>query len=216
VIFSVIPYKTPWNILGTLFGMILLAGAGCVWLVSQLTRRRAQLGIGLLLLVATGHLLWVSYITNFVWPADPRNPYVYGHTSNDIYDIVHRIDAISRVDSMGKKMYIEVVAPGGDYWPLPWYLREYPNVGWWTEVNFQVPLAPLVIAKPSVEQALLRKMYTVPPPGQRDLYVPLFDHPMDLRPGVEIRGYVKNDLRERFRENSATSPGTQFTPENDG
>lgn len=216
VIFSIIPYKTPWNILGTLFGMILLAGAGGAWLISKLSGRWVQAGLGLILIIATGYLLRVSYITNFDLPADPRNPYVYGHTSNDIYDIVNRINAISDVAPQGKNMYIEVIAPGGDYWPLPWYLRDFPHVGWWTAVNLKVPLAPLVIAKPSVEQTLLQKMYTVPPPGQRDLYVPLFDHPRDLRPGVEIRGYVTNDLWERFQDRSADLPGTQATPGSNG
>jgi len=59
-------------------------------------------------------------------------------------------------------------------------------------------------------------MYAVPPPGQRDLYVPLFDHPMDLRPGVEIRGYVKNDLWEKFRDQERPAPAAQLTPENHG
>lgn len=29
----------------------------------------------------------------------------------------------------GVKMPIDIVAP--EYWPLPWYLREYKNVGYW-------------------------------------------------------------------------------------
>lgn len=216
VIFSAIPYKTPWNILGTLFGMILLAGAGAVWLVSNLPGRGLRIGIVVLLLAGTGWLFRLTVTTNFTLPADPRNPYVYGHTSTDIDAIVQRINAIARVDPLGKEMYIEVIAPGGDYWPLPWYLRAYPNVGWWTAVDLQVPLAPLIIAKPAVEQTLLQKMYALPPPGQRDLYVPLFDHPMELRPGVEIRGYVKNDLWEKFRDQETSLPPAHLNSENHG
>jgi len=81
-------------------------------------------------------------------------------------------------------MYIEVISPEHDYWPLPWYLRAFPNVGWWSEVDMGVPAAPL----------------EVPPPGERDLYVPLFDSYMEMRPTVEIRGYVIKSLWDRYQQ----------------
>ena len=43
------------------------------------------------------------------------------------------------------------------------------------------------------------RLYEVPPPGERELYVSLFDRPVELRPGVELRGYVASGLLERFR-----------------
>ena len=53
----------------------------------------------------------------------------------------------------GTDLYIEVISPEHDYWPLPWYLRAYPNVGWWSEVDMNVRAAPLIIAKPEAEPA---------------------------------------------------------------
>jgi hypothetical protein len=41
-----------------------------------------------------------------------------------------------------------------------------------------------------MEPGLLHKFYEVPPPGQRELYVPMFDRYTELRPSVEVRGYV--------------------------
>ena len=64
----------------------------------------------------------------------------------------------------------------------------------------EVPAAPLIIAKPDVEPALLRKLYEVPPPGERDLYVPLLDSYAELRPTVEIRGYVVKSLWDRYQQ----------------
>ena len=40
----------------------------------------------------------------------------------------------------------------------------------------------------------------MPPPGERRLYVPLFDRAMFLRPGKELRGYVTLDLRNAVLE----------------
>ena len=97
-------------------------------------------------------------------------------------------------------MYIEVICPAHDYWPLPWYLRAFPNVGWWSEVDVSVPAAPLIICKPSLEPALLKKLYEVPPPGQRDLYLPLFDSYSEIRPTVEVRGYVVKSLWDRYEQ----------------
>jgi hypothetical protein len=34
----------------------------------------------------------------------------------------------------------------------------------------------------------------VPPPGQREMYVNMFDREVDLRPRVEVRGYVAKSL----------------------
>ena len=61
------------------------------------------------------------------------------------------------------------------------------------------PAAPIIIASPSVETALMRKLYELPAPGEKNLYVPLFDTYMELRPKVELRGYVTKDLYESVK-----------------
>jgi hypothetical protein len=52
----------------------------------------------------------------------------------------------------------------------------------------------VILATPDMEPALLHRIYEVPPPGQREMYVNMFDRPVDLRPGLEIRGYVAKSL----------------------
>jgi hypothetical protein len=61
-------------------------------------------------------------------------------------------------------------------------------------VTDRVISASVIIASPSAEKELLKKLYDLPPPGQKKLYVPLFDRYMELRPQVELRGYVPKDL----------------------
>jgi len=139
-----------------------------------------------------------AYFSNYKYYEDSTNPYVYAHPVSDIYQVASRVEELTAVHPDGQNMYIEVIFPNDDYWPLPWYLRGYPNIAWWKEVNEKTPAAPVILASPSVEKDLVRKLYEYPPPGERNLYVPLFDSYVALRPQEEIRGYVRKDLWDEF------------------
>jgi hypothetical protein len=69
-------------------------------------------------------------------------------------------------------------------------------VAWWNGVSETVPNAPVIFATPDMEEALARKLYDLPPPGERELYVGIFERPVELRPGVELRGYAARSLWE--------------------
>ena len=45
----------------------------------------------------------------------------------------------------------------------------------------------------------MRKLYDLPPPGERELYVSIFERPVELRPRVELRGYAASRLWEDYR-----------------
>lgn len=203
--YSVIPYKTPWNMLSFLHGMILLAGAGAMAMFKMLSLRSVR-AIALIVLLGGGmHLAWQSYLANYRYDENPANPYVYAHPVNDVFEIVQRVEEIAQIHPDGRKMHVQVICPDNDYWPLPWYLRAFDNIGWWREVDIATPAAQLVIAAPQFEPALLHKFYELPPPGQRYLYVPLFDGYTELRPQIELRGYVRKDLWDRLQEHEASS-----------
>lgn len=195
-IYSMIPYKTPWSMLGFYHGMILLAALGATSLLTIKANMTLRVFIILFFILGVSHLCYQSYLLNFKYETDPSNPYVYAHTSKDIFALTQRIEEIAQVHPDGKNMVIEVICQEDDYWPLPWYLRSFPNVGWWNKVNFSQPAAGVIIASPEVESELLKKLYEWFPPGEKDLYVPLFQFPNELRPGVEIRGYVTKDLMD--------------------
>jgi hypothetical protein len=57
-----------------------------------------------------------------------------------------------------------------------------------------------------MEAALVRRIYDVPAPGERELFVPIFDVPVELRPGVELRGYAAASLWDSFRAREAAEP----------
>ncbi|NOR13202.1 MAG: TIGR03663 family protein [Candidatus Aminicenantes bacterium] len=198
LIYSIIPYKTPWSMLGFYHGMILLAAIGATSLLTIKMNTILRIFIFLFLVLGVSNLLKQSYLSNFKYEADPSNPYIYAHTSRDIFVIAERIEEIATIHPDGKNMVIEVICPEDDYWPLPWYLRFFPNVGWWNRVNFSQPAAQVIIAFPSVESELLKKLYEWPPPGERSLYLPLFRSTTELRPQVEIRGYVTKELMDLY------------------
>ncbi len=203
VVYSAIPYKTPWCMLGFLHGMILLAGVGAVTLIKAAPNIVLRLVVVCLLIAGTVHLTWQAYSGNYKYYADNRNPYVYAHPTTDVFTIVQRVEEIARVHEDGYKMHIQVICPESDYWPLPWYLRSFTNVGWWDKIDESAPSASMIIASASMEQELIRKLYELPPPGKKNLYVPLFDTYMELRPWIELRGYVRKELWDRFQQSQS-------------
>ncbi|MBD3385680.1 TIGR03663 family protein [candidate division KSB1 bacterium] len=202
LLYSLIPYKTPWSMLSFYFGFVVLSVRALTGLWHRLKSFKLRVSYSFLVVIMIGFQGWQCYALNFRYKAHPSNPYVYGHTSEDIFTLVEKIDQIARVHPRGKEMYIEVVCPNDDYWPLPWYLRSYPNAGYWSDVSFETPPAPLIVASPKVENRLLQKLYSVPEPGQRYLYVPLFNQSIELRAGVEIRAYSKKSLFDLYRHQS--------------
>ena len=188
---SAMPYKTPWLVLSALQPLIVTAGFGVSALLKWLEARRLRpLGI-VITAVMVFHLAWQSWMASFRYYDDPVNPYVYSQPGDDVREIAATAKrAVQRGGST-----LQVVCTGNDYWPLPWYLRALPHVGWWSGVGEPFVLTDVMLASPEFEPALLKRMYELPPPGERGLYVPLFDRPMFLRPGNELRGYIRLDLR---------------------
>ena len=142
--YSLIPYKTPWCLLGFWHGAILLAGLGATALVESTRTRPARAVVLGLLAVGTAHLGWQAWRAVIPYAADRRNPYVYAQTSPDALNLVERVEALARVHPEGGRMFVQVAAPESDYGPLPWYLRDLEQVAWSAEVPEQ-PSAPVLI-----------------------------------------------------------------------
>jgi uncharacterized protein (TIGR03663 family) len=150
-LYSAVPYKTPWCALSFLHGYILLAGVGVGALIEGL---RGREGVGraagvwavrlLVVLLAARHLSQ-TYRACYKLPADPRNPYVYAHTGTDAMNLVAAVEEAAQ-RAQGADTMIALAVPTPDTWPLPWYLRRYRQVGYWTRVQ-DVPASfdPVVV-----------------------------------------------------------------------
>ncbi|MHC4753039.1 MAG: hypothetical protein ACYTFW_24645 [Planctomycetota bacterium] len=108
-------------------------------------------------------------------------------------------------------MSIDVICPGDDYWPLPWYLRSFKKIRWSNQVVNNTNSAPLIIASPEVEAALTNKLYALTPLEERQMYLFLFDQPyyMWLRPEVKLLGFVRKDLWESFQQHQIKEVETE-------
>jgi uncharacterized protein (TIGR03663 family) len=191
--YAAIPYKTPWCLLGFLHGLILLAGAGAAFLLQMPGSAAARGLLGISLLAATAHLGWQAYAGSFRFASDPRNPYVYAQTGPDVLRLRRRVEELCRAHPDGSRMPIQVVGRA-NLWPLPWYLRDRSGVEWWTGISETAPVAPLVVLTPDLEPELVRRLYELPPPGERELFMRVFEDPVWLRPGVELRAYAAKSL----------------------
>jgi predicted membrane-bound mannosyltransferase len=104
--------------------MAILA-AGALAAVNRLPTGRfvaAALAIAVL-----GMLGKQTRLVAFQRPADARNPYAYVHSSPDVMKIRQLAEeALARSPDQPIRVVSE------EYWPLPWYLRGLPRVGFWT------------------------------------------------------------------------------------
>ena len=158
-IFSAIPYKTPWNLLPFYAGAFALAGVGFAALVNSDRPRWSRASLAGALAVGSIHLGWQAWRASITYAADPRNPYVYAQTVPDAVRMAARIRNLSALHPDGARMQVSVIAPPSEQWPLPWYLRAMPNVGYWTAPGDVLALqAPVIVSSlehtPALEQAL--------------------------------------------------------------
>ena len=199
-IFFAIPYKTPWNILPFYTPLAILAA----WFFLLLWGRSVRAGQRVICVAAAvlmvAHISWQTFNDNFRTSHDPCNPWVYAHPGEDVRKIAAEVEKISATAPEGKSIHVEVIVPEHGYWPLPWYLREYPNTGWYEEADLSVPSAPLIICAPESLTKLSRKLFEIPPPGRRHLYIPLMESDPELRPGTNVTLYLRKDYWDRYMD----------------
>ncbi len=193
LILFAIPYKTPWNILTVHAELLILAGIGLDDLATMMKKNRGII-IGLVV-IAFGMMTKQALSLNHRYDCHPCNPWVYAHPGADVAEITHAVEKATSV-AEGQQTFIQVIVPGHEYWPLPWTLRRFTHIGWYDHVDEYTPAAPIILIAPQEEAGLIHKLYHSPPPGERFLYLPLWREYRELRPGVEIRGYVRKDIWE--------------------
>jgi uncharacterized protein (TIGR03663 family) len=183
--YSLVPYKTPWLALSLILPLAIMAG----YLIEEGFRAGAQggnafvIGVFSFLAVAAGVVfsLYQAVDLSFIHYDDDSYAYVYAHTNRDFLNLVSEIESIAADNPEHKDIGISVISP--EHWPLPWYLRDYPNAGYYGKL-IDTP-APVVIA-------LLPQV----PEVQRVLgsnYRRVSTH--ELRPGNTLVLFVRNDVR---------------------
>jgi uncharacterized protein (TIGR03663 family) len=147
VAFSTIGYKTPWHAVHFAPGLAVLAAAA---LATGPGRRWISSGLAGVVLLSLG--LQVR-LTSFQRPADERNPYAYVHTSPDVLKLRPLVEAALAAQPAGP---VRVISE--ESWPLPWYLRGLPNIGYWTDVPAECDGA-LIIASAGLATGVQTRLH---------------------------------------------------------
>ncbi|MGR3320145.1 MAG: flippase activity-associated protein Agl23 [Candidatus Anammoxibacter sp.] len=191
LVYSFVPYKTPWLILNM---TVPLAIAGGIFVNGVYQKLKAQssklkgysksawyLSLFYFVYVAVfSFSCYQSIVLNFINYDDDRYELVYVQTNRDIYNFLNTLELLSDVG--GKDMTINVIAES--YWPLPWYLREYKNAKFWGR-GIANPNAPIILVDRKGKKSLERKLKGS---YETKRFV--------LRPGVWLIAYIQKDLYE--------------------
>ncbi|MCP5062669.1 MAG: TIGR03663 family protein, partial [Ignavibacteriae bacterium] len=197
-VYSFISYKTPWLVLNFWVGILFLSGFGIYQTYKIINQKYYKVIFPLLVILIFSHNIYQTYVTSFKYPYQHENPFTYSQATPEIISVAEMVMSIAEVNKDGKEVPIYIIAKDNDYWPLPWYLRTMKNVAWNNQVQNSVYQFPIIIASPEFEEEIIEKLFSIPPPGKKNLYVPLFDEYFSLRPNIEIRGYVQKDYYDLY------------------
>lgn len=151
-------------------------------------RRFIGAGIAIILLAWPAALAVQSYRATIKRPADIRNPYAYSATSTNVRRLADRAAQIAALTPEGNDMVIQIVSPANDYWPLPWYLRQFPQIGYYTDFSQAHPSAAMILTAVDPTDEQLESVG----PRQREFY--------GLRDEVVMTNLIRQDLWDKFIE----------------
>ena len=183
--YSLVPYKTPWLVLNFIAPLAIAAGYA-IQTIYEVDGRHLRLpAVFLFAAVCVSSyqmvdLNFVNYDNDDIYYV-----YVYAHTKRDTNQLVDEIDKYALRASQGSTG-ITIMSP--DYWPLPWYLRNYSRVGYYGRLTQTVE--PIVIANETQRtevEGTLGPSYRLVPSGSGT-------GAFALRPGVDLLLYVRGDL----------------------
>jgi uncharacterized protein (TIGR03663 family) len=180
--YSLIPYKTPWLALNFIVPMAIVVGCAAERVFAT-TKPWGKIAAGILICGGLSVSAVRCIRLNFYDYDNDAHAYVYAHTQREFLGLVNDIVQAANQAGTGKATEIAVTSP--DYWPLPWYLRDYTAVGYYGKVT--TSKASIVVGADGQQQELEELL------GEQYLLVGQYS----LRPGVVLVLYA--------RKNSVTS-----------
>lgn len=180
--YSLIPYKTPWLVLNFIVPLALIAGYA-IQGIYELERGQLRV-VAMVMFIAFAVSAYQTIDLNFINYDNDKAyyVYVYAHTRRGTLDLVKNIEQIA-AEHEGPSTGITIVSP--DYWPLPWYLRDFKSVAYFGRMAPSTE--PLIIANEK-QKAEVEANF-----GELYRQVPSNDASgsFELRPGVRLLLYVR-------------------------
>jgi len=203
--YSIIGYKTPWLALSFLIPMALLSGhaAQQVYGATRLISLRLLWAAALVsVLILNVRLAWAVNFDKYDYNdnrsgysddfgrshnlklyIDGLYGYVYAQTDRKIFKLAQAIK--SETDKLPAPYDTPIYVSSPEYWPLPWYLRDYKKV----DYSGRMPAdGPSQISQPIVIANANQQLLFAGVPGWRAL-----PQSFTLRPGVELVVYVRDN-----------------------
>ncbi|HSQ23530.1 MAG TPA: flippase activity-associated protein Agl23, partial [Pyrinomonadaceae bacterium] len=148
--YSLVGYKTPWISLNFIVPLALTSGYTLEVVYQKLREFQQPLFFFLIPALIVGLCGYQLYQLNFVHYDDDQLPYVYAHTKRQMLTMLDQIERVAQKNGTGTETGIAIVSP--DYWPLPWYFRNYKKVGYYSQI---VPTnEPIIIGSEAQEEQL--------------------------------------------------------------
>jgi uncharacterized protein (TIGR03663 family) len=181
-IYSIIAYKTPWLACLPWAHVCLLAGFAVVDFRKHALPMKVAL-VSLTVFCLASQFRQARFASGRL-ASDERNPFAYVPTRRDVESLE------SWLRQLGPAGALEPVAVvGGDYWPLPWYLRDFAQIGYWKSPVPELAGMPLVFAMPETAQEVTAMLGST--------HTPL---PRGLRAEVPLLLLVRNDVWKKWME----------------
>ncbi len=178
---SVVAYKTPWLLLTSVIGLVILA-AYCLVVIGAGRPWRWALA-GVILVASAGQSLSKSRLALERYPGDVRNPYFYVQTPRAFARLPDRLANLEQAND-GE---IRVAVVSAEHaWPLPWYLRDASAVGY-----FESPPSDFQ----TWDVVLWDSQLGDPPMNLGDNAVIEF---YGLRPGVLLHCFIRQPVWEKL------------------
>jgi uncharacterized protein (TIGR03663 family) len=177
-IYSAIPYKTPWLALNILLPAALVAG----FLVQEIWDRRsraARAGVLAVLFLGLGWSGWRAADVTFRRYDDPRLEIPYAQTRREARGIVAFVREVAKQSPAGRSLTLHALLPYR--WPIPWYLRDFPNARYWKRLQdippdfdadvLLVDLREEDKLRPRLKETYRRRVFPLLPGEQVAVYV---------------------------------------------
>ena len=195
--YSLVGYKTPWIALNFIIPLALTSGYTLDVFYRKLREFNQPLFFLAPAVLIAGFCVYQMYQLNFVHYDNDKYVYVYAHTRREMLVMLDEVDSVARRMKTGNDTGIAIVSP--EYWPLPWYFRDYKRVGYYQKV---VPTTePVIIGQTGQEEEIkatygdqyqqvdsskLNDPRILPDRNENGSF--------SLRPGVDLLLYVRRDV----------------------
>jgi predicted membrane-bound mannosyltransferase len=135
--------------------------------------------------LAVSVCLYQAVVINFQKYDDDGYPYVYSHTQRETHQLLAEVERIAERAGKPGRAGVSVTSP--DYWPLPWYFRENPHVGYESKVGTSYdPKSTLVVIGREDQLPTLQRVLAQGYGRVGGVY--------PLRPGVKLVLFARTDL----------------------